>query len=186
MKKQKTPNQRPEVYRKDFEENYGITVTPEKLFRFMNAVTQNLGSGYQPPSEEDTKAAAAFLFELAQAAKYGDSWEPYKKRMGVKKIRDKMFDPKAATLDSPAFGIVISYVLGKITHAEAKSAFAENVQPASDRQIENWIAAIKPRVETTLRSLNMLRKTPGVVTTRSDPDAPDLIAAWADKDAEKK
>ena len=38
----------------------------------------------------------------------------------------------------------------------------------------------------TLRSLNRLRQSPGVVMTRSDPDAPDLMADWADKDSAAK
>ena len=64
MSKQKKPDQRPEVYRKYLEDDFGITVTPEKILGFVNTITRNLGSTYIPPSEEETKAAATFLLEL--------------------------------------------------------------------------------------------------------------------------
>ena len=66
MSKQRIPNQRPEVMR-EYMEEHGITVTSEKLVRFINSVTRSIGSEFVPPNEEDTKAAAAFLLELMQA-----------------------------------------------------------------------------------------------------------------------
>ena len=144
--------------RKYLEEEYGIEVTSEKIFRFINTITQNLDSDYVSPDSEDTKAAAAILFELAQAGKYGDSWDPYKKRIGVRKLRENKFDPMYVTLDSPAFRIVFSLVIGEVSYSEAKKLFAEQVEPASERQIENWIAAIRPNAEITAKSFPMMRK----------------------------
>ena len=163
MPKQKMPNQRPEMFRKNFEENFGITVTPEKLFRFMNAVTQNLGSGYQPPSEEDTKAAAAFLFELSQAAKYGDSWNDYKERMGVRTILGpgSPWRPQFAHLNSPEVSIVAEYLYRKRKGDPKANKDAACLQIAQmhDRGLSTgkaWFNKLLPLAENRLQLVGPL------------------------------
>jgi len=149
----KKPDQSPEAFRTFFE-NEGMTVTEGKIFGFID---ETMRSPYQPPSEENTKAAAALLFEMVQAAKYGQSWDQYKKRVGVRKAIDKGFDPSLVTIDDPAFGLIMAHLSGTYTYEETIELFAEHIYPASDRQIERWIAAIRPRVENTLSTLQQMK-----------------------------
>lgn len=151
--KQKQPDQSPEVSRKYFEEQ-GYVVTPEKILSFIrDAVDPN-----KMPSVESIRATGALIFEMIQAAKYGHSWEKYKKRLGVKKIPDKRFDPSLVTVDDPVFGLILANVKGVYSHSETVALFAEHVCPASDRQIERWIRSIRPRVEKTLAVWSEMEK----------------------------
>lgn len=111
--KQKFPDQSPEAIRKNLEA-LGISVDPDRVFAFMNAAMNQ-----QPVDTEDARSAAAFLFELLQAAKYDRDWNAYKKRLGVKadkrmaavmKGNKGAFDSRLVTMDSPVFGVVYRHL----------------------------------------------------------------------------
>ena len=140
------PNQRPEVFRRFFEDR-GITVTQEAVLRFMNHAIEK---PCQDQADEDARAVAALLFELVQAAKYGQSWDPFKRRLGLRKRRSNMFCPDAATIDSPAMGITLAWLQGELITKQAVSEFRQHVQPASDKQIQNWLEELKPRAQNLL------------------------------------
>lgn len=173
------------MFRKSFEEQFDINVTTEKIEEFVNTITQNLGSSYVVPSEESTKAAAAFLLELIQAGKYGDSWNSYKKRIGVRQIfgEKQKFKAEWETLDSPMYGVMFDLVLEKITTADAKDRLRQLGYHASDRTIERWIKALRPRAEQDLLFRARLSQTKGVTVYRSDPqnDDHDLVLEWAER-----
>ncbi len=144
--RQKKPDQRPEVFRK-FYESEGIIIDGDKILDFINEVGR---FPYTGPSKENAQVVSALLVEMIQAAKYGEEWEPYKKRIGVKKITDKGFDPSLVTINEPAFGLVMAYVDGKISHKVAKALFIEEIYPCSPPQAERHIKAIKPRAESVI------------------------------------
>lgn len=132
-----------EAIRADMESR-GYFVTSEKIFGF---ISEAMRRPYKPPSEANVRAVGALLFEMAEAAKAGAEWESFKQRVGVKKLKAKRFDPARATTDSPAFALVLEYVRRRLTYKEAVAEFKATICHASDRQIESWIAQIKPRAE---------------------------------------
>ena len=96
----------------------------------------------------DAMQAAVMLWAIRRGVRAGDDMNVELHRLlGIKQAKYKMFDPDAAFIDSPAFHIVLEYVRGNIRHVDAKEQFAKKVCSASDRSIESWIAAIKPRAK---------------------------------------
>ncbi len=144
IKKQEKTEQCPETFRKYFEDQ-GITASLDKVWGFVYEAVLRFGP-YQPPSEENTKAAAVFLLETIEAAKYGEPLDLYKKRAGVKKRTVKRFDPEKVTVDQEVFSIVLAYIDKKINQPQAIELFRERIHPGSDITIRRWIKAIEPRV----------------------------------------
>ncbi len=150
--KKKVIDQSPEIFRKSYE-NEGIVVDWDHVSGFISEVER---SPYTGVSKENAKVVSALLMEMIQAAKYGQGWDQYKKRIGVKKIMEKKFDPSLATTNDPAFCIVTGYLRKKYTYKETIDLFNQHVCPASDRQIERWIDAIRPRAEKTIQFVDKL------------------------------
>ena len=146
--------QSPEEIKKFFE-HIGIFVTEEKIFGFFN---EAMHFPYQTPSKENIRAVAALLAEMKAAAECGQSWDLYKKRMGVKKITKKRFNPDEVYTNDLAYGLVVDYLDGKYTHKEVIELFRNHISPGSDRQIERWIQAIKPGAKKTKDELDYIRK----------------------------
>ena len=164
MFREKQPDQSPEASRKYFEEQ-GITASLDKVWGFVYEAVLRSGP-YKPPSEENTKAAAVFLLEIIEAAKYGEPWDPYKSRLGVKKRTVKRFDPKEVTVNHEAFGIVLAYVDKKINLPQTIELFRERIHPGSDSKIKRWIKAIEPRVRKVKGLQDQIRKTLDVKSSK--------------------
>ena len=121
----------------------------EAVIRFMNDVVNG-----RTAKVGDSQQAAILLVALLQGVHFGDDiGQEFRRLMGVRKLRSKLFDPKNCPMDTPAWGVVEHYVRGRISHGEAVRLFQDEVCPASERQIESWIATMKPRVERTLAEL---------------------------------
>ena len=156
IKKQEKTDQSPAACRKYFEDQ-GITASLDKVWGFVYEAVLRFGP-YQPPSEENTKAAAVFLLEIIEAAKYGEPWDLYKERAGVKKRTVKRFDPEEVTGDQEAFGIVLAYIDKKINQPQAIELFRERIHPGSDSTIMRWIKAIEPRVRKAKELQDQIKK----------------------------
>ena len=156
IKKQEKTGQSPEAFRK-YCEDQGITTSLDKVWGFVYEAVLRFGP-YQPPSEENTKAAAVFLLEIIEAAKYGEPLDIFKKRAGAKKRTVKNFDPEEVTVDQEAFGIVLAYIDKKINQPQAIELFRERIHPGSDSTIKGWIKAIEPRVRKARELQDQIRK----------------------------
>lgn len=136
-------------------ERLGVEVNYGNVSRFIDLASRDKSGELD---REAISAASSLLGGLIIAAKNGDNLNSFVHRaIGVKKLRSKMFDPETAPTSSPAFSVVSALLLKQISKKEAIEAFAEHVQPASDRQIENWIKVLKPRVEQWLQFLAFLQ-----------------------------
>lgn len=128
-------------------------VERDALIRFANYT-----AGGREVDPEDIKHAAALIMGIMQGIRVGDDLNVELRRLfKARKARAKLFDPQHATMGTPAWNVVEHYVRGKISHREAVDLFMNEIQPASRRQIESWIAAIKPRVEETVNFLDGLK-----------------------------
>jgi hypothetical protein len=115
------------------------------------------GSDFQQPDRETAAAAGCFLFDLIETAKRGEDLNSYlNQTIGVKKRRANLFDPATASLDHPAFVVVMRYAAEELQHKDAKREFAELV-PASDKQIERYMAALEPRAKRALQFVAKLK-----------------------------
>ena len=127
-------------------------VDPVAVMRFINESINQ-----RPVDPSDAAHAALLIAGLVQGVRGGDDVGVQLRRiMDVRKARAKLFDPNMAVMGSSAWAIVEQYVRGKISHTEAVGRFQDEVQPASKRQREAWIAAIKPRVKDTLEAIDQL------------------------------
>ena len=136
----------------DFLARAGIeAIEPEMILKFINDTTNR-----RPTAPNHTMQAAALLAGLRQGLIAGDDvGKELRRLLRIKKSRSKIYDPSTAYMGTPEFVIVQQYVSEKIPHKEAVKQF-NKIHPASRRQIENWIAAIKPNVEVNLDNISNL------------------------------
>ncbi len=124
----------------------------ELIFKFMNDAL----NGRQLNQVSAYAAAVALTDYLAGV--------DVKKALGLtrkKGGRKKILDTSRVYIDDPLFSIVQKLVREKITPAEAKIEFAKilkqrGIKIRSQRTIERYISDIRPRAETTMKTLRWL------------------------------
>lgn len=124
----------------------------ELIFKFMNDAL----NGRELNQVSAYAAAVALMDYLAGV--------DVKKALGLsrkKGKRKKKLDTSHVYIDDPLFGIVQQLVYEKITPAEAKTEFAKilkrrGIKIRSQRTIERYIRDIRPRAETTNKTLHWL------------------------------
>jgi hypothetical protein len=128
-------------------------IDPAAIKRFVEDTVNR-----QPVDPADAMQAAVLMWGLMAGVSGGDDMSVELRRLLRKrKARVKKFDPSSALLGTPAWEIVFQYVRGNITHKDAVKLFQDEVCPASKRQCENWIAAIKPEVQITVDAVATLK-----------------------------
>lgn len=110
---------------------------------------------YETPDDEAIKEAASFLWNTIYDVKKGHDPKRAFSSIGVKKVRTSKFNAEHAAIDTPEFEVVRRLVNNQLSYSEAKKHFQE-LRPASERQIENWIATIRPRAERVNRFLKTI------------------------------
>lgn len=100
----------------------------------------------QPPDEEAVKAAGELLHYLIKDMIRGDDPKVRLGTLGYRKQRKVIYRPETEPVGTPEFEVVRRHENGEISYPEAVEAFRELI-PASDRQIEDWIARLRPHVK---------------------------------------
>ena len=137
-------------------------IKPEAIHRFIDGTMKD-----EYVRHEDALQVAALLVALMDGVRNGDNMNVQLRQ--ILHLRKKSagrynFDPETAYPGSKAYDIVEQYVRGEIKRVEAleklelevignKSRFADN------RQIERWIAVMKPRVEKDVERLEGIRES---------------------------
>jgi len=125
----------------------------ETLGRYINAALKRDGQ----PDREDARAVAWLLLTMITDVQQGRDPKRHLTGMGFRKQRTARFRPGNASIDTPEFDLVLQHVAGDLTYSEVVVLLGK-MHPAETRTVEGWIAEIKPRAESTYRTLEELKK----------------------------
>lgn len=144
------------------ENGYTPEIKPEAIHRFIAGTMKN---EYVP--HEDALQVAALLAALMDGVRSGDNMNAQLRQ--ILQLRKKSsgrykFNPETAYPGSEAYEIVAQYVRDEIKHVEAIRKFeieviGDEYRFAENRQIERWIAIMKPRVENDVKRLEAIQES---------------------------
>lgn len=132
------------------ENGYTPEIKPEAIGRFIDGTIKN-----EFVQHEDALQVAALLAAMMDGVRHGDDMNVQLRQILQLRKNSKgkyNFDPNTAYPGSTAYEIVKQYVSGEIKLVEARRKFEQEIigeehRTTDDRQIQRWIAVMKPRVE---------------------------------------
>ena len=144
------------------EEGYTPEIKPEAIHRFIDGTMKD-----EYVRHEDALQVAALLAAVMGGIKQGDDLNVQLRQiLHMRKTSSGKFnfDPETAYPGSSAYDIVKQYVRGEIKRVEAIKKFELEVirnkyRFAENRQIERWIAIMKPRVEKDVKRLEAIQES---------------------------
>lgn len=144
------------------ENGYTPEIKPEAISRFIHGTMKD-----EYVRHEDTLQVAALLAAIKDGIKKGDDLNVQLRQiLHMRKTSSGKFnfDPETAYPGSKPYDIVEQYVRGEIKRIEALEKFELEVignkyRFAENRQIERWIAVMKPRVEKDVERLEGIRES---------------------------
>lgn len=144
------------------ENGYTPEIRPEAIGRFIDGTMRN-----EFVSHEDALQVAALIAALMDGVRKGDDMNVQLRQ--ILHLRKSSagrynFDPKSAYPGSCAYKIVEQYVRGEIKLVEARRRFeleviGDEYRSTDDRQIQRWIAVMKPRVEKDVERIKDVQES---------------------------
>jgi hypothetical protein len=110
----------------------------DRLKRFINDALHG------EPSDDEARQAAAHALLDAYNGK------DIRREMGWEPERGPVYNMDALTLDHPAFGIMTERLKNRLTAKQAKAELHRLFPTVSDRQIERYMAKLRPRAQALL------------------------------------